>query len=158
MNTWKVILATVLIFGAGVVTGGLLVQHSARFSARFPSQRPPHNASAGRTNAPSFIGGNKHELLRRVQRELDLSPEQHERVDKIIVASQERTRKLMEPVTPQMRLELQQTKEEIRAILTPAQAARFDELMKPRRRPNQPREHSVESYPTPPSSNSPRNP
>jgi Spy/CpxP family protein refolding chaperone len=155
VNTWKVILATVLIFGAGVVTGGLLVQHSARFSP----QRPAHYQNGARTNAPSFIGGNKHELLRRVEHELDLNPEQRERVDKIIVVSQERTRKLMEPVTPQMRLELQQTKEEIRAILTPAQAARFDDLMKPRRRPNQPREQrSVESYPIPPSSNSPRNP
>ena len=27
MNSWKIILATVIIFGAGVVVGGLLVQH-----------------------------------------------------------------------------------------------------------------------------------
>jgi len=27
VNNWKVILATIVIFGAGVVTGGLLVSH-----------------------------------------------------------------------------------------------------------------------------------
>ena len=27
MNSWKIILAAVVIFGAGVITGGLLVNH-----------------------------------------------------------------------------------------------------------------------------------
>ncbi len=30
MNSWKVILATVVIFGAGVLTGGLLVNYVER--------------------------------------------------------------------------------------------------------------------------------
>ncbi|MGH7979868.1 MAG: hypothetical protein ACREE6_10875, partial [Limisphaerales bacterium] len=37
MSNWKVILASIVIFGAGVVTGGLLVIHVARFH---PQRQP----------------------------------------------------------------------------------------------------------------------
>jgi Spy/CpxP family protein refolding chaperone len=75
------------------------------------------------------------DLLRRMERELDLTTEQRERVDRIIKESQERTRHIMEPVAPQMRDELQRTRERFRAVLTPQQQARFDELSKQPPRP-----------------------
>jgi len=70
------------------------------------------------------------EFLRRMERDLDLTPEQRERVDKILKEGQEHTRKAMEPVASAVHAELQRTKEEFRAVLTPAQQARFDELLK----------------------------
>jgi hypothetical protein len=130
VNTWKVILATMLIFGSGVITGGLLVRKSER--VRTP--RTGQNLAV-RQVQPGSPGGMRLELLRRMERDLDLSPEQRELADKIIKESQERTRKIMEPVSPQMRDELQLTKERFRAVLTPEQRLRFDELSKQPQRP-----------------------
>jgi Spy/CpxP family protein refolding chaperone len=72
----------------------------------------------------------RFEFLHRAQRELDLTPEQRERIDKLLKESQERTRKIMEPIAPEFHAELQRTKEEFRAVLTPDQQKRFDDLIK----------------------------
>ena len=123
-----------LIFGTGVVTGGLLVRNSERI--RQPHQ--PKNAAVGRPAQPipSFsASGVRIEFLRRMERDLNLSPEQHERIDGILAESQERTRKLMEPVAPQLREELQKTRERFRAALTPSQREVFDTMLKQQQRP-----------------------
>ena len=70
------------------------------------------------------------EFLRRMERDLDLTKEQRERIDKMLKESQEQTRRIMEPVTPALHAELQRTKEEFRKVLTPEQQARFDQLLK----------------------------
>jgi Spy/CpxP family protein refolding chaperone len=134
VNSWKVILATMVIFGTGVVTGGLLV----RF-VDHPDRHPKKPTPAVHPAQPSSPGGVRLEFLRRVQPDLGLTPEQHDRIDKILKESQERTRKLMEPVQPHLRDEVQKTKEEFREILTPAQQTRFDELLKQQQRPREPR-------------------
>ena len=134
MNQWKIILATMLIFGTGVVTGGLLVRHVEHRVFR------PHPYNGGGTNRPApgaqvglppaSAGFLRIELLKRLARELDLNQEQRERIDKILKESQERTRTLMEPIAPQLRAEVLRTKAQFREALTPEQQARFDELLK----------------------------
>jgi len=79
----------------------------------------------------------RFEFLRRAQRELDLTPEQREQIDKLLKDSQERTRKIMEPIAPEFHAELQRAKEEFRAVLTPDQQKRFDDLVKSQHRPRQ---------------------
>jgi len=128
VNYWKVILATVAIFAAGVLTGGVLAWRLEQSSFIRRSHR---------TNQPASPTGWRFEFLRRAQRELDLSPEQRERVDKILKQSQERTRAIIEPISPQIRAEMLRTKDEFRKILTPEQQQRFDELLK---RPSHSRE------------------
>lgn len=123
MNTWKVIFATVVIFAAGVVTGGLLVKYSV------PTPAHPQHLPMNRVQ-PISAGGLRIEFLRRVERELTLTAGQREQVDKILAASQERSKKIMEPVTPKIREELQQTREQFRGVLNPEQKIRFDELLK----------------------------
>jgi len=134
VNTWKIILATMLIFGTGVVTGALVVRNSDR------GQGPlrPRNISQARPVGTFSPGGLRLEFLRRAQRDLDLNPEQRERIDKLLKESQERTRKIMEPVAPDLRAELQRTKEEFQQVLTPEQRMRFEELMKKQQRPHEP--------------------
>lgn len=151
-----------VIFGTGVVTGGLLVRNSQRVQF-LPPQRPNNNFP--RQVQPNSAGGVRVEFLRRAERELDLTAEQRGRIDKLIAASQERTRKIMEPVSPHMREEVQRTKEEFREALTPEQRLRFDDLLKqqqhPRdqRHPNLPRERSTDMPLAPvPSAEVPRNP
>jgi Spy/CpxP family protein refolding chaperone len=134
VNTWKVIFATVVIFGAGVVTGGLLVKHSA------PTPSRPSHGPANRGVQPISAGGIRIEFLRRVERELTLTADQKEQIDKIIAASQERSKKLMEPIQPKIREELQQTREQFRAVLNSEQKIRYDELLKQQQQQQRQRE------------------
>ena len=118
VNTWKAILATMVIFATGVVTGGLLVYH---VDVRAPHVHRPANA-----NRPALAGspiGMRLDFLRRAQRELDLNAEQQERIDKILKDSQERTKKVMDPL-------LQRTRQEFLDVLTPDQRAKFADLVK----------------------------
>jgi Spy/CpxP family protein refolding chaperone len=119
VNTWKIILATMVIFATGVVTGGLLVQH---IEGRAPHAHRP-TTQAPHPGQPASAGVMRLEFLRRAQHELDLTPDQQERIDKIIKDNQDRTRKLIEPV-------LQRTRQEFMDVLTPEQRTRFQQLVK----------------------------
>jgi Spy/CpxP family protein refolding chaperone len=145
VNTWKVIFATVVIFGAGVITGGLLV----KYSVQTPS-RPKHDP-ANRAVQPISAGGIRIEFLRRVERDLNLTADQREQIDKVISASQERSKKMMEPIQPKIREELQQTREQFRAVLNAEQKIRFDELLKQQqqqrqREPHRPPQRNPEAF------------
>ena len=115
MNTWKVILATLVLFGAGVVTGGLLVQHILQPTSARPLRSPGVNRESA--------WGMRYEFLRRMGRDLDLTPEQREKIDAILKESQEKTRKALHE-------QFQETKTAFREVLTPDQRERFDELIK----------------------------
>jgi hypothetical protein len=148
VNSWKIILATLVIFGAGVLTGGLLVNYSDR-TFRHPaelaaSQLPPvPPAGAGRErdqavlatesnpvtranrSGPALPAPLRKEFLTRLTRELALTPEQRDRVERIIAEGQERTREVW-------RVEWVETRQKIRAQLTAGQQRRFEELLKPK--------------------------
>lgn len=126
-----------LIFGTGVVTGGLLVRYVDQTSAHHPKR-----AQEARPSQSWSPGSMRLDFLRRVGAELDLTPEQRESVDKILKDSQERTHKLMEPVAPKLREEFQRAKEEFRAVLTPEQLKRFDEINRQQQRPREQRHPS----------------
>jgi hypothetical protein len=126
VNSWKVILATMVIFGTGVVTGGLLV----RFAERGREHRPQRVAGVARPAQPALAGVLRIEFLRRVERELALTPAQREPVDRILKEGQERMKKLMDTVEPRRREEYKKTIEEFRAVLTPEQRQRLDALLK----------------------------
>ncbi len=159
MNSWKVILATMVIFGTGVVTGGLLVRHAGPGRDR----RAQHPAGVVRPAQPVSPSVMRIDFLRRLERELALTPEQHQPVDKVLTEGQERLKKLMETVEPRRREEYKKTIEEFRAVLRPSQRKRFDELLKQQqqrtrdqRKTTPPKERSPQSAPgtTPAATNS----
>jgi Spy/CpxP family protein refolding chaperone len=127
VNTWKVILATLVLFGAGVVTGGLLVQQSLqpKFLRQLRAPAAPRQSAWGM----------RYEFLRRMGRDLDLTREQREKIDKILSESQEQTRKALHE-------QFQQTKAAFREVLTDEQKARFDELIKHPQRGHEPRRNT----------------
>jgi hypothetical protein len=130
VNNWKVILATVVIFGAGVITGSLVLHCLQRCAAReecvnpavaaagqVPQANPPgHPPENGKPRLPEAM--NK-QFLQRLDEELHLSPEQHKAVQKIITEGQHQIRKVIHD----QRLE-------IREELTLEQRKQFDELVK----------------------------
>jgi len=129
VNTWKVILATMVIFITGAVTGSLLVRHFGPA----PATQPPVVQQQPHPPVPGTAGLVRVDFLRRAERELNLTIDQRDQVDRIIRDSQERTKKLMEPIQPQIRDEMQQTRDQFMAVLTPEQKARFEELLKQQR-------------------------
>ena len=115
-----------VIFGTGVVTGGLLVRHSERGRDRHGLRV----GAVGRPAQPPTAGVLRSEFLRRMERELDLTAEQREPIDRILKEGQERMKKLMDTVEPRRREEFKKTVEEFRGVLTPEQRKRFDTLAK----------------------------
>jgi len=151
VNPWKVILATLVIFGTGVVTGGLLVTYAYNNTRQ---NRPPPPAARVPAVTPWQV--RLQNLLHRMDAQLNLTPEQRGQIEQIISDSQERTKALWKPIAPQMGREMQHVRDEIRDTLTPEQRKKFDDLTRPRpfrksdesdRQPRDKRDSSTNSPP-----------
>jgi hypothetical protein len=109
-----VVLATVVIFATGVVTGGLLVGRSSRVEVAQPFW-------------------NRFENSRRAVDHLtDLTPEQQARIDQIIRGNQELIADYFRILEPDVQQVFRQMRESIREELTPDQRRRFEELTQKR--------------------------
>jgi hypothetical protein len=128
------------------VTGGLLVNYTR---ANKPRPKPAPVANTPPWQAPLAVykrdprevqlnlEQRRLEFIRNASRELDLTPEQRGRIDKIIRDSQEHTHEVWARVAPEMRKELAEVKDQIRAELTPEQKRRFEEMLKRPRKPEE---------------------
>lgn len=140
MNAWKVILATLVIYAAGIFTGALVMK----------APRQPQSPSS--TPMPVFPGGDifHKKFLDRMKSELNLSAEQIQKLDVVFRESRERMKTWWDIIGPEFRVEVQDVRDRIRAELTAEQREKFEVLMKDRRRSggaggpgeNRPREHS----------------
>jgi Spy/CpxP family protein refolding chaperone len=108
-KTWQIILATVAIFAAGLVTGGATAIGVVRWYARHrmmhggqPGQFGPHPGQ-GQQFGP--------QLMRTFAYKLDLTPDQRKKIGAIVG----RASRMMH--------------DEIGDILTPEQKVKFDELV-----------------------------
>ena len=134
MIPWKVIFATLVIFCSGLVVGGLIAKKHSRET---PVSHPFHGAL---TNPPpSLWHQQQKDFLRRMDSELELSDEQHVRIEKILKESQERTKAIREKVAPEMKEELKRVRTQIKGELLPDQQAKFEEATrsKPSRKPGE---------------------
>jgi hypothetical protein len=168
VNFWKVILATVVIFGAGVFTGGLLVnsvQHSHQKNnhrqstngeahppaeAHEPQSRTNNLANLPRPPRTPEILGDK--FVQQLDDALQLTLDQRASIQKIIADGQERNRAIWTNNSAQMRAVIQDVRHRVRETLTADQQKQFEDLMKrvPRRLQN-----STNAPPNAPVTNSP---
>ena len=156
MKIWKVILATLVIFSAGVLAGARLVEMRHAHFPRQPGQSvQPDGKCCGKTGRPDSTvaypaphGTNRDtrlaiplgirlpgrnvnkEFLERLDQDLNLAPDQRKQIEKILEESQKQNREIWKQIEPAIREEMKKSREEIRLALTPEQAARFEELMK----------------------------
>ena len=121
MSAWKAIVAAVVIFIAGCATGA--------FAVRLLSKTPA--TSANSHFSPGMGRVQRLEYVGRLERHLKLTPKQKESVEQVLRESQERMKKVWEPISPEMQREFQAAREKIQALLTPDQLAQYQELMKP---------------------------
>lgn len=155
MKIWKVILATLVIFATGVITGGLLVgiadgvrerrhhwfqTHAAKTHPTAPASVT--NEPPARLTLPIGVPARRQfpkDFLERLDRELKLTPEQHRQIDQVLDEGQKRTKEIWDRIAPEVREEMKKSRAQILDLLTPEQKSRFEELMKPRA-PKPPRE------------------
>ena len=143
MNSWKIILAAVVIFGAGAMTGGLLVNYVEQPHPK-DIQRPPgewnrHSQANNRDHdqrgpqdlpkprPPEMLG---KQFVQQLDNALHFTPEQRAAIAKIVADGQERNHEIWTNVAPQMHKVLQDVRQQIREQLAPAQQKQFEELMK----------------------------
>lgn len=123
VSHWKVISAAAVIFAAGVLAGGL--------GAHWLSKpRPPLREPAEQPLLPVLVS---EEFVRRMDRELALTPQQRQHIVQTLRIGQARIRELYSLVGPEVGEELHYVRESIRAELTPAQQKRFEELLRKQR-------------------------
>ncbi|MBN8248177.1 MAG: hypothetical protein J0L84_12125 [Verrucomicrobia bacterium] len=118
-------LAALLLFGAGFVSGGVVSRLGARLSAR--------REEARRGELPPMVWS-RTEILRRAQRDLDLTQDQRQRIEGHLKAGQESLRALWAPVAPGAKAEVERLRDRIRSELTPDQQTRFDTALQERLR------------------------
>jgi Spy/CpxP family protein refolding chaperone len=70
------------------------------------------------------------QFVQQLNDTLQLTPEQREKIEKIIADGQERNHEIWTNVAPKMRVVMQEVNQQIRAELTPEQQKQFEELLK----------------------------
>ncbi len=137
MNEWKVIFATVLIFGTGVIAGGLLVNYTDVSHLKITQAAPNQvdvtnyipqivsNSLAKSTNAPRARLPEilTKQFVDRLEKDLQLTLGQRADIEKIIADGQDDARKAFQNIR-------QDARQKIREKLTDPQKKQFDELFR----------------------------
>ena len=116
MSPWKVILATMVIFCCGVVTGALVIRTGLR---------PPPVRYVSLSDARGLNGSN---MLHSLDRNLNLTTNQHEQVERVIRESQARIKLLLDEIEPRLQKEMARVHQDIRDELSPVQSKKYDEM------------------------------
>ena len=129
VNAWKPILAAAVIFVAGVVTGGFVVDIGAPKPPRaFPRERGPRNAEH---RPGSMMEGQLNWLMKRIKRDLNLTDDQAAKVESAFTASRDEMKTCWEEIQPRMRASTEKLKESLRDDLTEEQIAKFEKYLRP---------------------------
>ncbi len=118
MKIWKVILATLVIFAAGMFAGVV---------AGRKTQPPP---AAPKESIPPI--SSQQRFYERLKKELQLTAEQTNRIDKIFAEGNEQVKVIWDLLNPELQKHRQEVYESVRAVLTPEQREKFERLIKER--------------------------
>jgi hypothetical protein len=122
VKIWKVILATIVIFIAGAFAGGMVVKSRTLVPAQPQPPIPPILA--------------QQRFQQKLKRELQLTGDVTNRIDKIFAESNPRIKIIWDLLNPEMQKELKEVRDAIRAELTPEQREKFEQLLKQSHRPD----------------------
>ncbi|MEO6183504.1 MAG: hypothetical protein ABIP71_10505 [Verrucomicrobiota bacterium] len=142
MSSWRIILATLVIFCSGVVLGVLINKKTSR---KLENRHPFTGAVSNAPSSASHLV--QREFLRRLDRDLNLTPEQRVSIEKILKESQDHTREIREKIAPEMKEEIKKVREQIRLQLTPEQQKKFEEKIKAQRKPDESMEDFRRKFP-----------
>jgi hypothetical protein len=143
VSIWKVIFATLVIFGAGLITGGLFVNRmhqAAPAAVSAPDESTKHPLSVwerpiiNTNNPPPAVNKVKNDFVTRFGQQLELTSEQRLRIELIMGDSQKRTKQISDSIAPYLREEVRHTRELIRNELTAQQLLKYDEIFRPKKK------------------------
>ncbi len=115
VSRWKVIFAACVIFLAGTATGGMLIRTYAPRVEHRTHVTPPVQISTE----------HRMEYVNKLNRELQLTPDQRQKVEAIIAASQLRMKTLWDKIEPEVKEEYRCSRRDIFAVLAPEQRERM---------------------------------
>jgi Spy/CpxP family protein refolding chaperone len=129
-KTWQVVLATVAIFLAGLVTGGALALGAVRWSTRHPRINPAQMFPFGQQRQgawqPAQVGP---QLMRGFISQLDLTDEQRAKIQPIVRRVAGQLARERREVQLNSALLIEKMQDEIAQVLTPEQRVKFEDLM-----------------------------
>lgn len=123
VTSWKIIVATLVIYIAGLVTGTYLTD----------IRESPRRTSEPRRDPSSPRGPRMHDFIQRFGNELSLSDLQRTNITQILKTSQERMDVLMKELQDPIREEFSRVNGEIKDQLSDEQNAQFEKIMEKRR-------------------------
>ena len=124
MNILRVILATLVIFGTGAVSGYFIGKAKGIQTA---TETPKLTSTGNNSSAPPLDKG-RRSFMDRMQKDLALTDEQRETIGKIFADSRDRSKELWKEIREPMDNEVKRVHEEIKAVLSPEQSLKFDEI------------------------------
>ena len=117
LQVWLIFL---LVFGLGGLTG---ISLDRVYLNRYAAQRPPFHGGPGR--------GGPRRMLERMKQDLSLTDQQAEAIQKIFEESRKEGQSRLD-ACPGFKEARQRTQERIRAVLTPEQQKKYEEITKQR--------------------------
>ena len=123
MKIWKAILATLVIFAAGMFAGGLVAKKVLP-KKPLPIPAPPVDM--------------QQRFYQRLKKELQLTADQTNRIDKIFIEGNASVKIIWDLMAPELQKERQVVYDNIRGVLNPEQREKFEQLIKerPQRKPD----------------------
>jgi|SRR5208283_2337914 len=130
-KTWQIILATVAIFVAGLVTGGAtmlgVVGWVARHRALNGGQPGPFGIRPGAPGAQ--VQPFSPQLMRGFANQLDLTPDQRARIMPIVRRTAGQLTRNRREIQLTSALAIEKMQDEIAEVLTPEQRVKFENLI-----------------------------
>ena len=127
VKTWQVVLATVGIFIAGLVTGGATALGVVKWIARHPRVNPAAMPLFG--PRPGQVQQFGPQLMRSFANQLDLTEDQRARIGPIVKRTVAQLGRERREVQLTSALAIEKVQDEIADILTPDQRTKFEELI-----------------------------
>ena len=129
-KTWQVILATIAIFVAGLVTGGATALGVVRWVNRHRAMNPPAFNLAGQgAPRPGQMMGFGPQLMRSFASQLNLTDDQKAKIMPIVKRTAAELGRDRREVQLKTALAIEKMQDEVEEILTPEQRTKFEDLV-----------------------------
>jgi Spy/CpxP family protein refolding chaperone len=126
-KTWQVILATIAIFVAGIVTGGATALGVVKWMGRHPRVGAHGGAMFGPHSGQMQPFG--PQLMRSFENQLDLNDDQRAKIAPIVKRTSAQLGRQRHEVQLGVALAIEKMQDEIAALLSPDQRTKFEALI-----------------------------
>lgn len=142
VNQWRIVVAALVIFGAGALTGAVGTGLASRIAReRRVVARPQTNGTTAALNLDRALpklrnpGAFRLEQLSRLARELNLTQEQLSSLEVLVGSTEAQLREIWKPVLPGAKSEVDDFDRKLQEILSPEQRARLAQMLQKRNAP-----------------------